>query len=479
MANDTTETIMCICELRWNNGALEQKLVIQPRGQTELIEEWRVVPGVAVAASIAACAEPKKRRGPIPKRQIDWSQVDWRKKNFLLVVELGVSQQTLSAKRRLYGFKADYGHCKAAIRNANYDAFDWTKSNFQLAVDHGVNAGVVAEQRALRGIPNAVQRRVKARSDVNKSRIDSADWLHKQDIILAKEWGISRERVRQIRLENHKPACEHRWKRTAPNAKHQKVIDWLLAHRPEIEGKFAGIVAREMIPKDVTNLCVSSRLAIMRKSGIQFNFGRFYRRDNTTWQCRNQDDMNWSLGDKMLAIIWNRCDATISNIRSRFSKPSCKWSFRLEHRNTTVQDPAFYAAVEAEIDNAIKHGIAVDRKSVYAFIEDRKTTRRERITRKLPFDWRLPNAALGMIWGTCPSYVSEYRFRHSRPEPTWRLVGSSKAVFQDDAFREAIAGEIAKAKTGHAVDNERATWIWFERRRQKQHYRVKSDAVAA
>lgn len=88
-----------------------------------------------------------------------------------------------------------------AAKFAKFKALDWTKSNVDLSRETGYSLGVLSNWRRRLNMPlvNMFTKKV------SEEQLSSADWENRRDIDLAREWGVSRERVRQLRAERNSP----------------------------------------------------------------------------------------------------------------------------------------------------------------------------------------------------------------------------------------------------------------------------------
>lgn len=158
------------------------------------------------------------------------------------------------------------------------------------------------------------------------------DWT-KQDAALAREIGVSRERVRQVRLELGKPkAKRHRARLSTP------VRDAILAKLKSADG----LTMREVAA--ATGSTLPYVYQVGRMIGYQF------RNDRGTmpWHL-----MNWDLPNTTLQQVWGlapppsqRDGFAPAQARHRLGYPKAKWDMR--YRQRVESDPAYQAAVREE-----------------------------------------------------------------------------------------------------------------------------------
>ena len=103
---------------------------------------------------------------------------------------------------RSAGFKPSQKPRKSQAAWARWRAVDWLKSNVELAEEMGyANSSYISNFRRRTGAPQSLSYH-KYRPKLKGARTTtwrSWNWL-KQDIELARETGLSRERIRRIRL---------------------------------------------------------------------------------------------------------------------------------------------------------------------------------------------------------------------------------------------------------------------------------------
>lgn len=339
MSEPEQENILWIKDIRWSRGGLE-KLVVFLRGN-ETVEEWRPVTG------------GEQRAGALPSRNggcVDWQAVDWDKTNIVIAAEVGVSSVTVA------NYRVRYGHRRRPFMTGDVDweKVDWTQSNGQIAGALGVSISHVLQARQYYGKPayamdrDSQRQRSHKNIRVSQEQIDAADWVNSTDVMLARQWGVSRERVRQFRLEQQKPACrfEHMEEETI------KALLWLEEHRAEIEGKHFTEAAK-LIPGEFG---MARRHRLLDLSGIPLDRQR-------SSVGRNQR-YNFALSNLWLAKIWVVKHNQIGSLRSRYLLGKPKWQAHGFARKY-ASDPAFREAVKLEIEKAKQAGVPVPEQEIW------------------------------------------------------------------------------------------------------------------
>jgi len=231
---------------------------------------------------------------------------------------------------------------------------DWTKNNQMLAKQLGLDPQIVRYERKLRNLPNAP--RTAWRCVVTKDEIEATDWVNNRDIDLAEKWGVSRERVRQLRLVNGKPDYKCKYKLgIRPRRSTIQMLDWLNLHRKEIEGKRASEVVR-MIPGKTPE--AGGRIKLLRKSGIKFDWSKRYLDHdiNPKW-------IDWRLPNVALGLIWGRSNYWAANRRCQTFGGPAEWTIK-GIASKCYLDAEFIKAVADESKNARSHGFSSNSKAV-------------------------------------------------------------------------------------------------------------------
>lgn len=318
---------------------------------------------------------------------IDWEDVDWNKRNTELADELGCSIHTIYAKRS----RLDKPSPKPSTK---WETLDWTKRNTELAAELGCGAAWVSNHRSKLGKPKATKwshipwdtldwnksdqllcgelgitintirkhriRLGKAvgtvlRQKVSPEQIEQADWEHFTDMELSRQWHVTRERVRQIRLERKKPQCIFGH---APSES-LELLRYINEHRAELQSKTLKEAARTLPEK----LNYSTAKRLFRKCGL-----RFVRERINKYPI---ELMDWRLPNIILGMIWSFDSWKIALLRSNYLKQKPQW-FAGGLFGTFFNDPVFLEVMNAEIEKAKADGIEVDRVKIENYLAERR-----------------------------------------------------------------------------------------------------------
>lgn len=176
------------------------------------------------------------------------------------------------------------------------------------------------------------------RGRVSTTQWDSVEW-GLRDAVIARELGVSRERVRQVRASRGMGPSEHR-------ASVQRFEQFVGVHRERLHGlPIAQIVSEygsEISPQ------IARRIA--RAAGIRAHD------PESRWRS-----VDWRLTNRDLAIVWGTSPKYIANVRARLAVGPSQWDAR-STRNIT--DPGYVAALAQEQERANtlgKHPAATER----------------------------------------------------------------------------------------------------------------------
>lgn len=156
----------------------------------------------------------------------------------------------------------------------------------------------------------------------------------KQDAHLAREVGVSRERIRQMRRELDMP--------NALNHKHHPVrmgetaYSYLLRPHLRMSGKATAKELLALIDKEPTRLNKSKLHEACRYIGFEV-------KREPCWfeKC----DINWDLSSRDIDRIWKLSTNTAANTRCRYKMAAPLWDSRFSGHDN---DHAYLAAVENE-----------------------------------------------------------------------------------------------------------------------------------
>jgi len=332
------EKILVVRELRWQGRVLQQKLLIQKDGKD--VEEWRDVP------IDQECVDPESKF---------WSSLDWNKTNLDLAKEHGHSTTYISQKRSLYG-RRSFKHTRVS-----WEGVDWTKSNSQIARELGRTIQMVAAAKHARDIPPHRQGGMgRYNYKIDAERLAAVDWEWETDASIAVNLGVSRERIRQIRVERQKPDCKVKWTGHGVEA-----MKWLEEHRAEIEGLPGHDIVR-MMPGEAQ---IPTKYSLLKRSGIKFTKGWGGGRP---WKYgeHGQVPLNWVLPTKWLSLVWGMSNHQVSQRRMLINAGPSRWHGGGFSRY--LNDPDFRALLAAEILVAKEKGLEVDTNAIDKEMEFQK-----------------------------------------------------------------------------------------------------------
>ena len=199
------------------------------------------------------------------------------------------------------------------LHAATLDGWDWSKTNGDLAAEHGVSKAAVSCWRHVLKKPHA--------PNFGNRKCDSIDWMN-YDSEIARTAGVSRERVRQLRLAHGKP--KHRF----------------------YDIKFERFAAAVAGRKDMDSL------ACMEFGVSEVTAKRYCKRIGLAWIDRRHcgghriypwSQFNWRLPSRLLTEIWQAKPNVVASYRSghKLSPPAFRYSRR-------AMPPQFAAEVDAE-----------------------------------------------------------------------------------------------------------------------------------
>jgi len=228
---------------------------------------------------------------------------------------------------------------------AKWRAVDWSKQDVELAEEMGVSSWTIAVIRRQIGAPKSpryYERRSKFKEPF-RAKWRSWDWS-KQDIELARETGLSRERIRQIRLLLGIPKSPHHGSRPASRRQYALALQWAAENLDRLRGLSAAEVERKYGHKRHSRVCVFLKTKGVLRDG---NLLRKYR-----W-----DLMNFELPNGVLQRIWKLPSYRATTYRSRKCLPAPRWNLiggraALPRRGELR---AYHRAVQAEERKAAKY----------------------------------------------------------------------------------------------------------------------------
>ena len=228
---------------------------------------------------------------------------------------------------------------------AEWRSWDWSKSNVELAEEMGFSSSFVGDIRRRVGAPKSLhfhKYRAKFKKP-NLTKWRSWDWS-KQDIELAREKGLSRERIRQIRQLLGLPKSPRHGDRPRNRRQQELALQWATENPDRLRGLSWAEVKRNYRFNRKCHV-----YAFLKAKGVLRN-GKLIRKHR--W-----DLMNFDLPSSVLERIWKLpfCAAGGYRCRKRLRAP--KWRLFggpavLQRRG---QFRAYHRAVRAEKRKAAKY----------------------------------------------------------------------------------------------------------------------------
>ncbi len=272
-----------------------------------------------------------------PTKEDFWSKIDWDKSNREIMAETRKSYPAVISARKTLGHPPLRTF---ALSHIDWKNLDWSKGDNQLSAENKCTVGAVKGIRARLGLPNGSPNGEKSNRIVSKEMIESVNWESLRDIDLAKQWHVSRERVRQIRQQNGFPVCN----RNSFRPMSREFEEWIIANKDGIEGKIASEVA-DLCPITISHL---EKLKIMRKSSIPFLFRQ--KRKSIALSL----PINWELPNSILENVWNKCHNWAASNRLKHNFPEAKF---LHHGLIVKGEPVNYSKLEG-FDDALNVELA-------------------------------------------------------------------------------------------------------------------------
>jgi len=279
----------------------------------------------------------------------DWSVVDWSKTDKALAFDLNVPTIVVSFYRKAVG------RPKSVSSRVNWKSIDWNKNNQQISFETKTPLQKVSVARSIVGHPpikNSVLCAANGQNNrvITDEMIAAINWEFEKDFHIARQWRVSRERVRQIRQERGLPAC-------LINLIENRSIEvqkWLLENKDRISGMLSSIVAREC----PTDLPITRKLDIMRSTSIPFVWVPLKR------SAADVLPINWGLPNLVINAVWNKCCNWAASNRYKYQKEKStvkyisqgRWG-RISVCDLVKTDGEIRSLVVAEIDKAVKLGV--------------------------------------------------------------------------------------------------------------------------
>jgi hypothetical protein len=168
------------------------------------------------------------------------------------------------------------------------------------------------------------------RGRVSTTQWDSVEW-GQRDAVIARDLGVSRERVRQVRASRGMGPSEHR-------AAVQRFEQFVAAESQRLHGMPIAQIVEEY------GSSISPQIArrIVRAAGIRAHD------PESRWRS-----VDWRLTNRDLAVVWGTSAKYIANVRARLGVGPSQWDAR-STRNIT--EPTYVAALAKEQERADSMG---------------------------------------------------------------------------------------------------------------------------
>ena len=224
-------------------------------------------------------------------------------------------------------------------------SWDWSKPDVELAEEMGFSNSSIGRIRRRIGAPKS-PRYHKPRSkfrEPNLAKWRSWDWS-KQDVELARETGLSRERIRQIRQLLGVPKSPRHWNRRASRRQNELALQWAAENLDRLSGLSWAEVERKYGFKRNSHV-----FAFLKAKGVLRN-GHLI--------CKHRWDlMNFELPSSVLERIWKLASDMAGAYRYRKRLGAPKWILTgglaaLQRRGALR---AYNRAVQAEERKAAKY----------------------------------------------------------------------------------------------------------------------------
>lgn len=291
--------------------------------------------------------------------KFDWNSVDWSKTNTEIAHSLGTNPVYVCAMRSRLRQPSVTKHSET-FRNV-----DWTKNDQEISAELKMDPGVVCGWRHRLGHPVATHYKPRYTNDtarVSAEDIANADWARFTDAELGRGWGISRERVRQIRQKNNLPRCKFLNIRQSD----AEILRWIDDHRAELEGKTIKEAAT-LIPSD-RDVTVKQRW--LAKCSVTTT-PSFERDKSHPYGPEWLPKVDWRLPNCVLIFAWRKKVFFFATHRYRLLKPKAAWH-PAGGFSTFFTREDFQAAVRAQFEVARQAGIIPDEKGFKQWIKYRK-----------------------------------------------------------------------------------------------------------
>lgn len=285
-----------------------------------------------------------------------WQSFDWSKSDHALAKDLAVSPITVNRWR----FTVSHGIPDRFEKyDMDFEAFDWKKNDSLLSKEWKLSSSVIGSYRRRFNKPYPTVNAYNTIVTVEK--LDSVDWEQTKDIDIARQFGVSRERVRQLRAQLGKPDCQV----SRLGQKAVAVLNWAKQNREGLDGKSIRDIS-ELVPHG--GISRDQVYQLLRRTDIKF--GPDTRR---SYRGFNWDALNWKLPNIVLALIYGFPEYRIATTRNERYKVYPDW--RLGGFSKEIHDPELLSAITAEKAVAIANGVKLDEKRLDDWIKYKQSNK--------------------------------------------------------------------------------------------------------
>lgn len=287
----------------------------------------------------------------MPVVKLDWEDIDWSLSDSDIAEQKGVEYHRAHQKRKELQ-KPMPTQFKRSIRE-KWGNVNWSKSDSTIANETQSNVASVRywRRRMKEGYnPNFRTYDASLGYHYKIKDFDVIDW-NLQDVVLAVNHGVSRERIRQLRKVLGKPRAQNYRMpshESEVNAVNQNLIDTI--KRRKVFMQKTGVVR---IAKSL-NITTDLAKRLLVKADIKC------ADDRKKWDLSR---LNFELPNCILESVWGVSQMVVSAHRKKFNKPDAKWqTFNGMIKSHDLKEIGeFNLAVRAEKEIAEKYKAKINR----------------------------------------------------------------------------------------------------------------------
>lgn len=276
-----------------------------------------------------------------------WSKVDWSKPNIDLAVELDVGISVISKWRDIIEGRAWQ---KIPLRRLgiDWDSLDWTKTDAALAREHKVAYSEIRRVRMQLKKPFPTDK-WSAQRIIDPEKLAAVDWLMASDANIARQLGVTRERIRQLRHQLQKPRSLVEGLGDIGTTAYK----WIVKNWDSLAGKTKREIA-DLFNKEYPSLLDRNRIyAMIIRTKLPVSVKRQCKADAIKW-----DEINFDLPNIVLTMIYGFGDNVVAASRNILFKHKARW--HMSGFSKMINDEEFIADMQAEIVKATAAGYKPD-----------------------------------------------------------------------------------------------------------------------